>query len=229
MILFIAIFVFGFLMYATSDLVGSPSKFYDLLLQASEKMPIPTNVDESYLSFYSVDGLVFAIDLFASGFSTVWLDQAYWQRAIASRPETSVRAYILGGVAWYGIPFGFATAMGLGCAALTGNPRFPTYPNPLSTVQSGAGLSSPATAIALLGQGGAVLMLILLFMAVTSSTSAELIAVSSLLTFDVYKTYINPNTSSARLVQISHYGIVLYALVLAAFCSGLNAAGLNLT
>ncbi|KAK5109878.1 hypothetical protein LTR62_006485 [Meristemomyces frigidus] len=228
-VLFIAIFVFGFLVYGTSDLIGSPGRFYDLLLDASVQMPIATNVDGSYLSFYSLDGLVFAIDLFAAGFSTVWLDQAYWQRAIASKPETSVRAYILGGVAWYGIPFGFATAMGLGCAALTSNPRFPTYPNALSAAQNGAGLSSPATAITLLGQGGAVLMLVLLFMAVTSSTSAELIAVSSLLTFDVYKTYIKPDSTSARLVQISHYGIVLYALVLAGFCSILNAVGLNLT
>ena len=72
-------------------------------------------------------------------------------------------------------------------------------------------------------------MLVLLFMAVTSSTSAELIAVSSLLTFDVYKTYVKPDSSSARLVQISHYGIILYALVLAAFCCILNVAGLNLT
>lgn len=228
-ILFIAIFVFGFSVYATSDLVGSPSNFYDLLQDASKAMPIPGNVDGSYLAFRSVDGLVFAIDLFAAGFSTVWLDQAYWQRAIASKPETSVRAYILGGVAWYGIPFGFATAMGLGCAALTSNPRFPTYPHPLSAAENGAGLSSPATAITLLGQGGAVLMLILLFMAVTSSTSAELIAVSSLLTFDVYKTYIKPESSSAKLVQISHYGIVIYALVLAGFCCILNAVGLNLT
>lgn len=119
--------------------------------------------------------------------------------------------------------------MGLGCAALTGNPEFPTYPNPLSAEQNGAGLSSPATAIALAGKGGAVLMLILLFMAVTSSTSAELIAVSSLLTFDVYKTYFRPESSSAKLVQISHYGIVIYATVLAAFCCILNAVGLNLT
>lgn len=119
--------------------------------------------------------------------------------------------------------------MGLGCAALTGNPRFPTYPNPLSTAQNNAGLSSPATAITLLGQGGAVLMLVLLFMAVTSSTSAELIAVSSLLTFDVYKTYIRPDAPSSKLVQISHYGIILYALVLAVFCCILNAVGLNLT
>ena len=228
-ILFIAIFVFGFLMYATSDVVGSPSRFYDLLVEASQKMPIARNVSGSYLTFRSVDGLIFAVDLLVAGFSTVWLDQAYWQRAIASRPETSVRAYLLGGIAWYGIPFGFATAMGLGCAALTNTPSFPTYPNPLSTAQNAAGLSSPATAIALLGKGGAVLMLILLFMAVTSSTSAELIAVSSLLTFDVYKTYMKPDSSSQRLVQVSHYGIVIYALVLATFCCILNAVGLNLT
>jgi urea-proton symporter len=39
-------------------------------------------------------------------------------------------------------------------------------------------------------------MLLLLFMAVTSSTSAELIAVSSLLTFDIYKTYLKPSATS---------------------------------
>ncbi|KAK4989819.1 urea permease [Elasticomyces elasticus] len=228
-VLFIAIFVFAFLIYATSDLVGSPSRLYDLLLKASKTMPISRNTEGSYLAFRSVDGLVFAIDLFAAGFSTVWLDQAYWQRAIASRPESSIKAYLLGGIAWYGIPFGFATAMGLGCAALTSNPAFPTYPNPLTAAQNGSGLSSPATAIALMGKGGAALMLILLFMAVTSSTSAELIAVSSLLTFDVYKTYVKPDASSTRLVRISHYGIIIYALLLATFCCILNAVGLNLT
>ncbi|PYH29016.1 sodium:solute symporter family protein [Aspergillus neoniger CBS 115656] len=228
-ILFIAILVFGFSVSATSDLIGSPGKLYDLLQEASRDMPIDRNTDGSYLAFRSVGGLIFAVDIFVSGFSTVWLDQAYWQRAIASRPESSVKAYMLGGVAWYGIPFGFATAMGLGCAALTSNPAFPTYPNPLSASQVDAGLSAPATAITLLGKGGAVLMLILLFMAVTSSTSAELIAVSSLLTFDVYKTYIRPNTDSATLVRVSHWGIVIYAIVLAAFCCILNAAGVSLT
>ncbi|PWY67928.1 urea transporter [Aspergillus heteromorphus CBS 117.55] len=228
-ILFIAILVFGLLVSATSDLIGSPGKLYDLLKEASRQMPIARNTDGSYLAFRSVGGLIFAVDLFVSGFTTVWLDQAYWQRAIASRPESSVKAYLLGGIAWYGIPFGFATAMGLGCAALTHNPAFPTYPNPLTTEQVNAGLSAPATAIALMGKGGAVLILILLFMAVTSSTSAELIAVSSLLTFDVYKTYFRPDTDSAALVRVSHWGIVLYALILAAFCSILNVAGLSLT
>lgn len=217
-------------MYATSDVVGSVDRFYDLLVEASEHMPIEGNAGNgSYLTFGSTDGLVFAINLLVAGFSTVWLDQAYWQRAIASRPETSVKAYLLGGIAWYGIPFGFATCMGLGCAALTSDPRFPTFPNPLSEAENGAGLSSPATAITLLGSGGAGLMLLLLFMAVTSSTSAELIAASSLITFDIYKTYIKPTASSQRLVKISHIGIIIYSLVLATFCCILNAVSINLT
>ena len=96
----------------------SPSQLYDLLLDASIKMPIADNYEGSYLTFKSVNGLVFAIDLLVAGFSTVWLDQvsflavlvimisltgvnqAYWQRAIASRPETSVKAYLFGGIAW---------------------------------------------------------------------------------------------------------------------------------
>lgn len=101
-ILFIAILVFGFLISATSDLVGSPAKLYELLQEASKTMPIERNTDGSYLAFHSVGGLIFAIDLFVAGFTTVWLDQAYWQRAIASRPETAVKAYMLGGIAWYG-------------------------------------------------------------------------------------------------------------------------------
>lgn len=145
----------------------------------------------------------------------MWLDQAYWQRAIASQPHTAVKAYIAGGIAWYGIPFAFGTAMGLGCAALTSLSVFPTYPNPLSAAQNGAGLSAPAAAIALLGTGGAGLMLLLLFMAVTSATSAELIAVSSLLTYDIWKTYIRPRASSNELVRVSHYSILLYAAALA--------------
>ncbi|KAI0475764.1 solute symporter family transporter [Xylariaceae sp. FL0804] len=229
-ILFASLFVFCFVVYAGGgNALGSIDDFYDRLREAGESRPIKGNHNGSYLTFKSDDGLVFAVDLLVAGFSNVWLDQAYWQRAIASRPETSVKAYLLGGVAWYGIPFSFGTAMGLGCAALTGSRAFPTYPDPLTAAQNGAGLSAPAAAVALLGRGGAGLMLLLLFMAVTSATSAELIAVSSLVTFDVYKTYLRRGATSAELVRVSHYGIVIYALVLAAFCCILNAVDINLT
>ena len=42
---------------------------------------------------------------------------------------------------------------------------------------------------------GAVLVIIIVFMAVTSSGASEMVAVSSLFTFDVYRRYINPKVS----------------------------------
>jgi urea-proton symporter len=73
--------------------------------------------------------------------------------------------------------------MGLSAVALRGNPAMIV----LSPADVSAGLPAPAAAAALLGRSGAAAMLILLFLAVTSATSAELIAVSSILTYDVYK------------------------------------------
>lgn len=50
-------------------------------------------------------------------------------------------------------------------------------------------------------------MLVLLFLAVTSATSAELIAVSSILTYDVYKRYINPEANERQLLRASQAGV----------------------
>jgi urea-proton symporter len=54
---------------------------------------------------------------------TVFNDQAYWQRAIASEPGTSVKAFLWGGIAWFGIPMGIATSLGLAAVALAHGPN----------------------------------------------------------------------------------------------------------
>lgn len=164
----IIILYFMFNAYATSPLIGSPSAMYELLQAAAQKMPVQGNKDGSYLTLKSNFGLIFGVIQLCSGCGTVFLDQAYWQRAIASRPSTAVRAYILGGLAWFAIPFGFATTLGLSAVALRDNPRFPTYPDVPSDSQISAGLASAFSAAALLGKNGAVALLIVLFMAVTS-------------------------------------------------------------
>lgn len=94
-----------------------------------------------------------------------------------------MKAYLLGGIAWFAIPFMFSTTLGLSAVALRGDPAMRT----LSAADVSAGLPASAAAAALLGKSGAAALLIVLFLAVTSATSAELIAVSSLLTYDVYK------------------------------------------
>jgi hypothetical protein len=69
------------------------------------------------------------------------------------------------------------------------NPAFPTYPYALSAQQVSAGLVAPAAAVTIMGKGGAIATLLIVFMAATSACSAELIAVSSLVTRDIIGTY----------------------------------------
>lgn len=158
----------------------------------------------------------------------MFLDQAYWQRAIASRPTTAVKAYIMGGLAWFAIPFSFATTLGLAAVALVDHPQFPTYPNLPSDSDVSAGLASALSASALLGTSGAVALLLSLFLAVTSCASAELIAVSSILTFDLYKSYFHPEASPARLIFVSKVCICIFGLTMSIFAVIWNAIGVDL-
>ncbi len=224
----VIILYFMFSVYATNSQIGSPSAMYNLLKEAAVKRPVAGNEGGSYLTMKSNFALIFGVIQLCSGSGTVFLDQAYWQRAIASRPTTAVRAYILGGLAWYAIPFGFATTLGLAAVALTDSPTFPTYPNTMTTAQVTAGLSTPFAATALLGTGGAVALLIVLFMAVTSCASAELIAVSSILTFDIYKTYLKPSATPDQLIFVAHIGIGIWGFVMAIFACIWNAIGIDL-
>lgn len=100
-----------FSVYASNALVGSPTAMFELLVEASKKRPVAGNKDGSYLTLKSNFGLIFGVIQLCSGMGTVFLDQGYWQRAIASRPTTAVRAYIMGGLAWFAIPFGFVSGV----------------------------------------------------------------------------------------------------------------------
>ncbi|KUJ20913.1 Na+/solute symporter [Mollisia scopiformis] len=227
-IVMIIILYFMFSVYTSSDLIGSPTKMFELLAEASIKRPVAGNQDGSYLTLKSNYGLIFGVIQLCSGMGTVFLDQGYWQRAIASRPTTAVKAYILGGMAWFAIPFGFATTLGLAAVALTDNPAYPTYPNNMTSSQISSGLSAPFAAVALLGKPGAIALLLTLFMAVTSSSSSELIAVSSILTFDVYKMYIKPFATPDQLIKIAHIMICVFGLIMAAFACIWEAIGIDL-
>lgn len=227
-ILMIIILFFMFHTYAEGSLIGSPSQMYELLKQAAIKRPVPGNTDGSYVTMKSNGALIFGVIQLCSGSGTVFLDQAYWQRAIASRPDTAVRAYILGGLAWFAIPFGFATTLGLAAVALTDSPSFPTYPEVPTSADISAGLASAYAASALLDKSGAAALLITLFMAVTSCASAELIATSSILTFDIFKTYIRPAASPSTIMLMAHINVCVFALVMAVFAIIWHVVGIDL-
>ncbi|KAF5309053.1 hypothetical protein D9619_013578 [Psilocybe cf. subviscida] len=208
-VLFAIILTFVFTVYATSEKIGSPTKMYELLQAASAAAPVAGNAHGSYLTMRSKNGLIFGVINIIGNFATVFQDQAYWQRAIASRPATTVKAYLLGGIAWFAIPFTFATTLGLAAVALRGDPDMAV----LSPADVSAGLPASAAASALMGKSGAAAILILLFLAVTSACSAELIATSSLFTYDIYKAYINPKATEEQILRVGHLGVALYAVI----------------
>ncbi|GAA5902567.1 hypothetical protein JCM5296_002326 [Sporobolomyces johnsonii] len=215
--LFAIILTFQFYVYTTSDKIGSPRKMFDMLIQTGQDYPIDGNLDGSYLTFRSKTGMIFMVINLIGNFGTVFnfppnSDQAYWQRAIASQPSTAVKGYIIGGAAWLSIPLGFASTMGLSAAVLRTNPSYPNYPEGLTTAEVSAGLPAAAAAQTLLGATGAGILLVLLFLAVTSTAAAELCAVSTIFSYDVYKTYINPNASDKRILFVDHCAIVAYGL-----------------
>lgn len=127
----------------------------------------------------------------------------------------------MGGLSWFAIPWLAATTMGLSALALETNAAFPTFPNRMPDADVTAGLVLPNAAVALLGKGGAAATLLLIFMAVTSASSAEYIAVSSIFTYDIYKTYFEPTASGRKLVYMAHTCVVVYAILLAAFSTAL--------
>lgn len=228
LILLIIIAMFSLTAYSTSDIIGSPSKMFELLQEATKSHPVVGNQDGSYLTMRSSDGIKFFVINIVGNFGTVFLDNGYYNKAIAASPVHALPGYLIGGLSWFPVPFLTATTMGLTAIALESNPSFPTYPNRIPEAEVSAGLALPYAAVALLGKGGAVATLLMVFMAVTSASSAELIAVSSIFTYDIYRTYINPNASGRRLIAISHISVICYALVIASASVGLYYNGISM-
>ncbi|KUJ16851.1 urea transporter [Mollisia scopiformis] len=223
--LYVCIFAFMFQTYSINPNIGSPAELWKLLKDKEVSSPADSYNGKSATLSQCINGLVTAATIFLSGFSAVWTDQAYWQRAIASQPATAVKGYVLGSFAWYAIPFAMSSTLGLVAAALTGTSVLPIK---LSAAQVSAGLVGLAAAIALMNKVGAGLMVVLVFMATTSSTSAESIAASSLITFDIYKAYINPKATTRSMFWVSVFGLAIYGAFLAAISCIFHSVGISL-
>ena len=218
-IIFVVILTFVTAVYVNQDITGGIEGMYDKLVEAAKLNPVEGNAAGAFLTMASIGGLMFGIINIVGNFGTVFVDQAYWQRAIAAKPTSTVKGFLLGGACWFAIPFTLATTMGLTAVALDVN---------LTPEQVQLGLVVPAAATALMGEVGAIMVLTMLFMAVTSAGSAELIAVSSIITYDIYRTYRNPNATGKKLVKISRMTIVGFGIGMGGLAVLLLHMGLSL-
>jgi len=227
-IIYVVILTFVAMVFFISPVTGGIDGMYEKLVAAADLRPVleptftpgePGNAMGAYLTMASAGGLIFGVINIVGNFGTVFVDQAYWQRAIAAQPSSTVRGFLLGGMCWFSIPFTLATTMGLTAVALGVS---------LTPEQVQLGLTVPAAASVMMGEIGAIMVLVMLFMAVTSAGSAELIAVSSLITYDVYRTYSNPAASGKQLLKVSRSVIVAFGLGMGALAVILLGMGLSL-
>ncbi|OGE51832.1 hypothetical protein PENARI_c012G10712 [Penicillium arizonense] len=220
-VILVVIFLFAFSAYATNAELGSPSKVYDALVAASKRHPVEGNAEGSYLTMRSKEGGIFWIINLIGNFGTVFLDNGYYNKAIAASPVHAFPGYVIGGLCWFAIPWLCASTMGISALALEGTQR-------MSANDVTAGLVLPFAAVKLLGYSGAVATTLMIFMAVTSAFSAQLIAVSSIFTYDIYQAYIDPSAKGKRLVWISHMSCIVYSIIMAGFATGLYYAGIGM-
>ena len=177
------------------------------------------NREGSYLTMMSSDGVAFGIINVIGNFGTVFVDQSYWQSAIAAKPGSAHKGYILGGMVWFAIPFALGTSLGLAGTALNVD---------ITADEAGSGLVPPAAAIAMLGQAGALLIMTQLTMAILSTGSAEMIAVASLVAYDIYREYINPKATGRQIMIVSRIFVCVWAFIMAILSIILERTGLGL-
>ena len=217
--IFVVVLIFTSAIYFVNPDIGGISGMFEKLSNAAAMYPVEGNAAGSFLTLASVGALIFGVINIVGNFGTVFVDQSYWQRAIASRPRSVVPGFLVGGLAWFAIPFALATTLGLAAVAVNLE---------LTPLEISSGLVAPLAAAHLLGDIGAILMLTVLFTAVTAAGSAQLISVSSLVTYDVFRTYIKPSSTGRQLMRISRYAILGFGLGMGALASMLFQFGVSL-
>ncbi|MCA9812066.1 MAG: sodium/solute symporter [Nitrosarchaeum sp.] len=218
-LIFIVVLIFVTVIYFTNPQIGGISGMYDKLMQASIIHPVEGNAFGTYLTLASMGALIFGVINIVGNFGTVFVDQSYWQRAIASRPKAATGGFIIGGLAWFAIPFTLATTLGL--AAVATNVT-------LTDNEIGLGLVAPTAAANLMGDVGAILILTILFTAVTAAGSSQLVSVSSLITYDVFRTYLKPSSTGRELMRISRFAILGFGIGMGFLASILFHSGFSL-
>lgn len=153
------------------------------------------------------------------------MDTAFWQKSFASDVNSTVPAYDLASIVILAVPWCTGTIIGLSARAIENNPVWVLFPNTLTEKQVSSGMVMPFVLKSLLGRGATSGLLVLIFMAITSTVSSSMIAVSSIISLDFYRTYINPTASDKKTLQVSHIGVIFHGAFMAGFALMLNYAG----
>ncbi|XP_012934693.1 uncharacterized protein LOC101856080 [Aplysia californica] len=147
------------------------------------------NEENNFLTFWSADSMVWAVQGVFVAASVTFCDQASWQSRIAAKPMQGVLGFFFATFIWFAIPATLGTTSGIVYLAYSsgGNNTLA-----LSDDDINAGLVTPYIAQAALGRGGGIMILIMFTMLMMATGSGEVMGVSSIIVYDICRIYIYP-------------------------------------
>ncbi|XP_053398879.1 uncharacterized protein LOC128556922 [Mercenaria mercenaria] len=183
----VTVFVLYTSYYPSDDMKDVSSM--EALYNAASCLEAPEgNYGNSFLTFRTSSGVIYGVVLMFMATSISFCDQANWQSRIAAKPTQGVLGFFLAAYMWFVIPTALsftATMTYFSLSAQNGS-------HILTGAEIDNGYITPYVMNDLLGQTGGYLLLTMLMMSLMSTGSGEVMAVSSIIVYDIYKTYINP-------------------------------------
>jgi Na+/proline symporter len=138
--------------------------------------------------------IMFLFNNLLFGVGEIFHSNVWWSRAFSFREGVGRKAYVLAGLLWAPIPI-VAGFVALAVPALDLN--IPA-----------ADMVGPMVAAKVLGTTGAILVLIMVFSALSSSLDSLLAATSILVVEDIYRRHLRPQASAAHLRRATAWIIV---------------------
>lgn len=164
------------------------------------------------LNILNAVGIGFLIVNTIGNLGAVFCDQSYWARAIAAKNiDTAKKAFWAGGLGWAPIPLVMGTALGVTGLAL-GLKVGETYVNGGTSITFGEAFAiAPTTAFYVLGMTGLFAFGVAIVSAILSTGSAELNAITTVFSNDIYRRYINPKASDSKILKVSKISSLIFA------------------
>ncbi|KAI5964742.1 uncharacterized protein KGF55_001812 [Candida pseudojiufengensis] len=209
--------------------IGGLDALYDGLYNFTGTKEIPGNYDNSVLTGKSQGAIIFGLILTFGNFGLSVMDSSFWQKTFSATPRATVPAYLTAAVLIVSNVWPLGAILGGSAIILERTPQFPTYPRLMTQYEVDSGFALPYALMATLGKGAVGALLLIIYLAVTSTVSAQMVSVSSILSFDIYKKYINPKAGNKSMIRVSHLGCIIFTFGAAGFSIMLHYVGVNMT
>ncbi|KAH9509963.1 hypothetical protein Btru_044732 [Bulinus truncatus] len=187
--------------YSDEKPFGSLEQIY---YKVNCSMPVPGNKGGSYFTFLSEGSILFAVQGFMLSTSLIYCDQANWQSRIAAKPLQGAIGFLVAGSIWFTIPASISMVTALTYIAEVAVDSSKS----LTAEQIDSGIVSTYMSEMALGHEGGIMMLTMLTMLTMSTGSGEIMAVSSIIVYDIYQTYICPYRFKSPLSSCVFCGLV---------------------